>query len=167
MSIKYSTEKSLPVRFTHDRDNKEVYILFGRPKVWEANLEVIENDVIVIPTTANGCMYIVAQSGKTGTVEPTWKTNSNDIITDNTCKFKTIPYNLCLRTGDSITSFEFLPITGLIIDNTSLVAGSIIKFRVTAVPSTVSEVEIVCRLSITRASGDLVQYDIPIILDII
>lgn len=166
MAIKYSIVKGQTVTLTHDPDDKEVYTLIYRPEVWTANREVIEGDLIVIPTIPNGCMYLVAQGGVTGTVQPTWKTISGGIIVDNNVKFKCLPYNLLLKTGDTITSFEFLPVTGVTIDNSSLINASTVRFRVSAVPTDAITITLTCRIQVTKANGLLAQYDNSIILNI-
>ena len=167
MTIKYSIVKGSPVTLTHDPDNKEVYTLIYRPEVWTTGKEVIEGDLIVIPTVPNGCMYLVAQGGVTGTVQPTWKTTSGSIIIDNNAKFKCLPYNLLLKTGDSITSFEFLPVTGITIDNSSLINGAIITFRISAVPTNTTTLTLTCRIQVTKANGILAQYDNSIVLNLL
>lgn len=163
MPIRYSIEKKLPIELLHDPNDIQIYTLLYRPETWLANKEVIENDIIVVPSVPNGCMYSVSQGGITGSIEPVWLTAKNSTIVSGTAKFKAIPYNLLLRTGDIIQSYVFILPDSVVIDNDSLINDSIVQFRVTSTPST-GKVNLVLRVDVLLATGLVTRYDTTITL---
>ena len=159
MAINYSIDAKTTTVINHDADNKELYSLIYRPDTWATGLEIIANQVIVIPSIPNGCMYIASQGGVTGATEPSWTTVKGDVILDGVVKWKSTPYSLTLNTGDIIQSYTLILDAGVTVDNSSLIEGRIVKFRVTAVPVLTSSVNIVCRTTILLTSGITLQHD--------
>lgn len=157
MAIIYSSVRGRKAVLTYDKDNIEVYPFYYRPQEWLTDLEVTQNELIVVPTVPNGCMYVCSQGGITGALEPVWPTNENGSVVSGTAKFRCLPYGLLLKTGDIIQSYEILPVTDLVIDNDSLIDDSIIRFRVTDYPLTAFDLTI--RIIVLRASGITTQYD--------
>jgi hypothetical protein len=174
MAILYSLNKGKLVTLNHDPDSKAIYTLIYRPEIWTAGREVIQDNVILIPSVPNGCMYICVQGGVTGIAEPIWKTQKNSITTSGNTLFKALPYNLLLKTGDTIRAntgdgwpaYELLLPSGIIIDNTALINSSIVQFRVISVPG-IGTYNITCRISILKSNGIYTRYDDTIILNII
>lgn len=166
MAILYSSKQGVGINLPFDPDNKEFYTLVYRPETWSANKEIIEGDLIVIPSIPNGCMYQSVQGGITGVTEPVWPTSKGSIINSGNVKFKTLPYNLQLRTGDNIEAnvgegwpaYELILPVDVTVDSVSLISGRLLKFRVTAMPSTGS-INIIARISVKKASNIYARYD--------
>jgi hypothetical protein len=174
MSINYNRTRGKSITLNHDPDNKEVYTLWYRPEVWSPNKEVIQDDAILRPTVANGCMYAVSQGGLTGVTEPVWTTAQNSIVISGSAKLKALPYALLLKSGDiieadvsnSVPAYEFILPVGVTIDNDILTNGSVIHFRVTSVPG-VGLYSLVCRVSVKKAGGVYTRYDDTINLNVV
>lgn len=174
MTINYSAVRGKSITLAHDSDNKEVYTLLYRPEVWSADKEVIQDDSILRPTVANGCMYIVSQGGLTGSTEPIWTTAKNSVVDSGSAKLRAVPYGLLLKSGDTIEAdvpnnvpaYTFILPTGVSIDSDVLVGGSIIQFRVTAVPG-VGLYSLTCRISVKKSSGLYTRYDDTINLNVV
>jgi hypothetical protein len=176
MSILYNRIRGNIIEINHDPNDYVIYSLIYRPDVWTANTEFIQDNALVVPTIANGCMYSIAQGGRTGNSEPNpWPTTKNSIISNGTVKFKTLPYSLLLQTGDNIESnpidnfpaSDFILPTGVIIDNQELINGRIVKFRVKQIPLNTNSVTITNRISVKAISGSYTRHDINIILNIV
>jgi len=60
---------------------------------WASGTSYSVGDV-VIPTTANGHMYICTAAGTSGSSEPTWPTMDGNTVTDNTVTWE------CIANGD-------------------------------------------------------------------
>lgn len=163
----YSKVQGRNIVLTQDKDDKELYTLLYRPETWASLQEIIQGNSVYVPTTPNGCMYDVIQGGITALNEPsTWNTAKGSITESGTVKFRALPYSLALQTGDNIQanaledwpSYEFILPTGLTVDNTSLISGRTVQFRIATSPG-VGRYDITCRISVRKASGIYVRYD--------
>jgi hypothetical protein len=174
MAIQYATVTGDSPTLDYDTDNKLLYYLILRPEPWTTGREVIQDKLLIMPTVANGCMYQCVQGGITGATEPNWTTAKNSIVISGTAKFKSIPYNLLLQTGDVIEAnnpaswpaYEFVLPNGLTIDNISVLNSNTVQFRIMTTPG-IGEYTIVCRVSVKKVSGIYVRYDIPLKLNVV
>ena len=172
----YSKVRNSPIVLSQDKDDMVEYTLFFRPQTWTASTELIQDDLLVIPTTSNGCMYEVAQGGITGATEPTtWFTGNNSITISGSVKFRALPYALLLNTGDIISpnisggfpAFTFVTPTGLTIDSTALInSDSAIKFRVTSSPG-LGTYTVTCTICVLRADSNYTKHDVSIVFNFI
>jgi hypothetical protein len=176
MAITYNLVKGKPVTFTHDKDNIEIYTISYRPETWVANTEVIANSRLYVPTVANGCMYYAMQGGVTEAVEPViWPTAPGSSVKSGSVIFNTLPYGLALQTGDVIQAnpttgmpaFTIIAPIDFVIDNSSVVAGNNVQFRITAAPVLAGTYEFIIRISILKVNGIYVQYDSIINLKVV
>ncbi len=154
-----------------DPNSTEIYSLIYRPETWAANKEYIQDGVIVVPTTPNGCMYTIAQGGKSSATEPVWPTTKKRTILNGTVRFKSMPYSLLLQTGDTIqanssggwSAYEVIAPSGVHVDYTNLLNASVVQFRVRSVPAA-GDYTITVRISVLKAIGMYARYDHSIIL---
>ena len=168
MGIVYNKVNDLFLNIEHDPNDKELYTFVYRPDVWTAEAEIIQNNRLYMPTVPNGCMYLPVQGGRTDTVETIkWNTTPNGITQSGTVKFKTLPYNLILKTGDviaadginNIPAYNIILPTGFVIDNIGLtVNNNALQFRIVSTPSS-GTFQITIRISILKANGVFVRYD--------
>jgi hypothetical protein len=172
MSILYSKSTDGIVEIDHDPDSKELYTLVFRPETFSSGKEVIANTIILAPTVPNGCMYSCLQGGITAS-EPVWSTVNGSKNPSGNTIWKCIPYNLLLKTGESIQTnvvetwpaYQFILPVGVTVDNTSLIDSSIVQFRVTSTPLT-GIIPITLRISVLHTNGIYSSEDITINLNL-
>lgn len=166
MAIQYIPITGDPIVLRHDPDNWELYTLVCRPDTFTQGREVIENNVLLLPSVPNGCMYLCSQGGVTGVEPSPWNTAKGSISVSGTARFKALPYNLLLKTGELIQAVVVTPPADVIIDNAIAVDGKKIQFRVTSVPAGVASVEILVRITVLRTDDIEVRYDKTVTLQL-
>lgn len=166
MAIQYIPITGDPIVLRHDPDNWELYTLVCRPDTFTQGREVIENSVLLLPSAPNGCMYLCSQGGVTGVEPSPWNTAKGSISVSGTARFKALPYNLLLKTGETIQSVTVTPPAGVTVDNAVAVGGKKIHFRVTAVPVGATSVDIQVRFTVLRTDEIEVRYDKTITLQL-
>ncbi len=150
----------------YDIDEKTYYSRSYRPADWAATTEYIKGESLVIPTTPNGLKYECTSGGISGATEPTFGTVEGGATVDGTVQWKAKQYDLLLNTGDSITASSWTGTNSETIDNDSIVGGIQTKFRLTAVPAGATSATIVNHITVTRANGDVEEFDRSLIIKI-
>jgi len=79
----------LEVTWTPDQNNHEVFTASD----WTASTTYSVGDYVV-PTTANGHVYVATAGGDSGSGEPTWPTTDGETVTDNGVTWE------CVADGD-------------------------------------------------------------------
>lgn len=135
----------------HDPDSSVYYGLVYDARVWEANTVVYKDRSIVKPTVNNGHYYVPSTGGRTGSTEPTW--TADEVEDGSMVVWKAYPFDLQLFPGDQITNVDWVPSSGVTIDNESYANGAT-KCRVTAVPAAATSISLKNILSVLRETGD-------------
>jgi hypothetical protein len=169
MSIIYSFGSKpikLPDNMSYDINEKKYYSLMYRPATWSANKEYKKGIDVVIPSLPNGLYYECSSGGISGANEPSFGTVEKGTTTDGSVEWIARPYDLLLDTGDTISASTWSGANGEMIDNASIVAGIQTKCRLVSVPAGADAATLTNHITVTRANGDVEEFDRSIIIKV-
>ena len=159
--IYWSTEDS------HDPSSKKDYYLFYRPKTHSTSKEYIKGVDVVIPTVPNGCMYECVSGGISGSTAPTWITSEGKTLEDGDVKWKCLPANTRLKTGDTITLSSWsCDSSEVTLSDSSIISGIGTVVNVSTVPSTLKKIKITNHITITRSSSRIEEFEKSIVIPV-
>lgn len=172
MSITYADTSGpiyWPEEDAHDPDSKKYYYITYRPETRQNSKEYIKGVDVVLPQTANGCLYECVSGGISASTPPTFLTKENGTTEDGDVLWKCKPANTLLKSGDVITSSTWSGPAWVTIDNdTTLINNSITACRVTAVttPTGTTTMTLTNHILVTRSSGRLEELERSLIITI-
>jgi len=150
---------------SHDKDSKVFYTMAYRPYSWQADKSYVKNIDIVIPSVSNGMAYVVDSGGVSGSTEPAWIAQENEVTTDNEVIFKAVEYDFLLNYNDAITVSNWSGETGVSFDNEKILSGCVTTARLVSVPD-IKKTTIVNHITVIRNNGSIEEFDRSIILKI-
>ena len=157
MSLVYaSTTGETRYPIPHDPDEEKYYFIVWRPPIWEDSKEYLV-DSAVIPSVPNGFYYVCINPGVSGLSEPVFGTKIKGVTSDESIRWKAVPYDLMLNTGDSIEESSWTGSAGVTISSPGKDEG-VTFCKVTEVPSD-NLFTLTNSVTILRAIGVTEKFD--------
>ena len=152
----------------YDPNDESIYSWSFRPKSWTTSTEYVEGDMAdaVIPTVPNGFYYECVSGGISSGTEPLFSTIKGKTTVDGSVKWKSKPYNLFLKTGDSVTTSTWAGTNGETLDSEVIINGIQTKFKLLTVPTDATSASIINNITVTRSNGDIEKFDFTMIITI-
>jgi hypothetical protein len=156
MSIIYSDDSGQviwPDADLHDPSSKKYYYIDYRPPTRVSSKEYIKGLDVIVPTTANGCMYECISGGISASVEPVFDTTEGKTTDDGTVRWKCLPATTRLLTGDAITTSTWTSTVGVTTELPVILDTKTTGIKVTLVDPLLKKFTLTNTITILRSSG--------------
>jgi hypothetical protein len=156
MSIVYSDDTDItywPLNELHDINSSKYYFIDYRPDIWAPSTHYIKGVDLVIPPTANGCMYECTSGGTSASILPVFPTLEGREFKDADVSWRVLPFAARLGYGDNITSSTWTSSIGVTILDDELIGAKTAAVKVSVSDTTLCEFDLINTISITRSTG--------------